>query len=123
MEIDHTLRTYQGGCHCGAVRYEATTDLTQLLDCNCSHCRRVGWVMQSVPAERFALLSGEADLKSYRFNTEQIEHLFCSRCGIHPFSRGSDDKGNTLVMLNVNCLEGLPVIDRTGILHWDGLSQ
>jgi len=26
-------------------------------------------------------------------------------------------------MLNVNCLEGLPVIDRSTITHWDGLHR
>lgn len=123
MEIDHTLRAYEGGCHCGAVRYTARTDLAQMMDCNCSHCRRLGWVMQSVPASEFQLLSGEADLKTYRFNTERIEHLFCAHCGIHSFARGSDGKGNDLVMLNVNCLEGLPLVDRNTIHHWDGLSR
>lgn len=123
MEIDHTMRTYDGGCHCGAVRYRARTDLTQMMDCNCTHCRRLGWVMQAVPAGEFALLSGEGDLKAYRFNTERIEHLFCTHCGIHSFARGNDGQGNDLVMLNVNCLEGLPLIDRAAIRHWDGLNR
>ena len=42
MEIDHTLRVYSGRCHCGAVRFTARTDLTGMMDCNCTHCRRRG---------------------------------------------------------------------------------
>jgi len=123
MEIDHTMRTYDGQCHCGAVRYQARTDLASMMDCNCTNCRRRGWVLQSVPAADFRLLAGEGDLTTYRFNTGRIEHLFCRHCGIQPFARGRDGEGNELVMLNVNCLEGLPVIDRSTIMHWDGLHR
>jgi hypothetical protein len=112
--------TYQGQCHCGAVRYSATTDLSGLGDCNCSRCRRLGWVMQSVPASEFTLETGEDMLKTYHFNTEMIDHLFCSNCGIESFARGSDGRGNVLYMINVNCLENPPPIDRASIKHWDG---
>lgn len=113
-------KVWTGGCHCGAVRFSAETDLEDLADCNCSRCQRLGWMMKSVPAERFTLISGEDRLKDYRFNTGTIAHLFCKDCGIESFARGSDGKGNDLVMINVNCLEGAPEIDRAGIRHWDG---
>ena len=113
-------KTYHGQCHCGAVRYEATTDLASLGDCNCSRCRRLGWVMQSLPASDFTLISGEDKLTSYHFNTNNIDHLFCSVCGIESFSRGADREGNKLVMININCLEDAPPIDRDAIKHWDG---
>jgi hypothetical protein len=44
----HTMaeaKNYTGGCHCGHVRYDLTTDLAQVLDCNCSICRRLGTIM------------------------------------------------------------------------------
>lgn len=116
------MRTYDGQCHCGAVRYKARTDLSGLGDCNCSRCRRLGWIMQSVPAADFELVSGEEVLSPFRFNTHKIEHLFCSKCGIESFSRGSDPQGNKLYMINVNCLEDAPEIDRSQIRHWDGKS-
>jgi hypothetical protein len=115
-------KTYSGGCHCGAVSYSVTTDLSGLGDCNCSRCRRLGWVMQAVPAADFVLHSGEDRLKPYRFNTEKIEHLFCADCGIESFSRGTGGDGSPLVVVNVNCLEGAPPIDRSAIMHWDGAS-
>lgn len=114
------MQDYHGQCHCGAVRFTARTDLASMGDCNCSRCRRLGWVMQSVPADDFALLSGDEQLALYHFNTEKIDHLFCKSCGIEPFARGSDGKGNEMVMLNVNCLEGAPPVDRNTITHWDG---
>jgi hypothetical protein len=111
---------WTGQCHCGAVRFEVQTDLEGLADCNCSRCRRLGWVMKSVPAERFTLVSGDDRLADYRFNTKTIAHQFCSDCGIESFARGEDDKGNRLVMINVNCLEGAPDIDQSKVHHWDG---
>ena len=112
--------TYRGSCHCGAVRYKVQTDLSTLADCNCSRCRRLGWVMQSAPASAFTLEAGADHLTLYRFNTEMIEHLFCKTCGIESFARGSDGQGNELLMVNVNCLEPPLPVDRSVIKHWDG---
>ena len=115
-------KTYKGACHCGAVSFSVTTALDSLSDCNCSHCRRVGWVMQSVPAAAFVLESGADRLRDYWFNTRTINHKFCADCGVEPFATGRDGEGADLVMVNVNCLEGVPDIDRATIHHWDGKS-
>ena len=114
--------TYGGSCHCGAVRFTATTDLSGLADCNCSRCRRLGWVMQPVPAADVTILAGADVLRTYRFNTEKIEHLFCPTCGIEPFARGTGGQGAETYMINVNCLENIPPIDRAAVHHWDGAS-
>ena len=113
-------KTYHGQCHCGAVQYDVVTDLGSMGECNCSRCRRLGWVLQSAPASQFTLLSGSDNLTPYHFNTENIDHLFCKTCGIESFSRGSDGKGNEMVMINVNCLEPAVAVDRSAIKHWDG---
>ena len=102
------------------MQYYDVTDLGSKGDCKCSRCRRLGWVLQSAPASQFTLLSGEDNLTTYHFNTENIDHLFCRTCGIEAFSRGSDGKGNEMVMINVNCLEPAVTVDRNAIKHWDG---
>ncbi len=53
---------HQGGCHCGNVRFEAETDLTHLISCNCSNCAKRGLILAFVPAEKFKLLKGEDSL-------------------------------------------------------------
>lgn len=113
-------QTYHGQCHCGAVRFTAHTALDGMMDCNCSRCRRLGWILQPVAAGDFALLSGEDMLVPYHFNTDRIDHLFCRHCGIESFARGEDGNGQAMVMINVNCLENAPAVDRNGIKHWDG---
>ena len=52
--------TYAGGCHCGRVRYEVKTDLSRVMSCNCSICRKRGALLTFVPAAKFKLVSGRA---------------------------------------------------------------
>ena len=35
---------HKGSCHCGKVAFEVETDLDQVVSCNCSHCRRKGYL-------------------------------------------------------------------------------
>lgn len=113
-------KTYRGQCHCGAVQFQVTTDLSGTGACNCSRCRRLGWVMQSVPASDFVLESGEANLSVYHFSSETIDHLFCRTCGIESFARGADGKGNETVVVNLNCLEPSVAVEPATVTHWDG---
>jgi hypothetical protein len=50
------MRTFEGGCHCGRVRFRITADLTHVAECNCSICTKKGFLHLIVPPERFELL-------------------------------------------------------------------
>ncbi len=101
------MQTYKGGCHCGKVQYEAQTDLSRVIECNCSHCEKKGLLLAFIPAEQFKLISGEESLIDYQFNKKMIHHLFCNTCGVQSFGRGKNKEGKDTVSLNVRCLEGL----------------
>ncbi|MBV9913459.1 MAG: GFA family protein [Sinobacteraceae bacterium] len=80
------LITHRGGCHCGAVAFEVEAPArVTVSDCNCSICRKSGYLHLIVPAARFRLLQGAADLSEYRFNTGMARHLFCRHCGVKSF--------------------------------------
>ena len=80
------MKTYTGGCHCGAIRFEADADeVPEVHDCNCSMCRRFAFLHLIVPKQRFRLLQGEDRLTCYTFNTGTARHLFCSVCGVKSF--------------------------------------
>ncbi|MEM7689365.1 MAG: GFA family protein [Pseudomonadota bacterium] len=75
-----------GGCHCGAVRFEALSERApHMLDCNCSICSASGYLHLFVPHDRFMLVSGRDHLTSYRFGSGQADHLFCRICGVKSF--------------------------------------
>jgi GNAT superfamily N-acetyltransferase len=99
------MQTYDGGCHCGRVRFRVTAALAPIVRCNCSICRKKGFLHLIVPPERFELLAGREDLTTYEFNTKTAKHQFCRHCGIHPFyvPRSDPDK----ISVNVRCLEGV----------------
>ena len=100
--------TYQGSCHCGAVRFEADIDLAAgTCKCNCSICVKTRAWMAFIPADAFRLLSGEQSLRDYQFARKSIHHMFCAQCGVRPFARGSDGKGNQFYAVRVNCLDGV----------------
>jgi hypothetical protein len=94
-----------GGCHCGAVRFTAELDGPPVpaLDCNCSICRRTGFLHIIVPHDHFALNSGENALTSYRFGTGSADHLFCRICGVKSFYQPRSHPDSWSV--NANCLD------------------
>jgi hypothetical protein len=115
------LVTHEGGCHCGAVRYRVETDLAKVMECNCSHCSKKGFLFSFVSAEQFTLLEGEDGLTEYRFHTKQLQHLFCKSCGAQSFARGKGRDGGATVAINVRCLDGVDVSSLT-ITPVDGKS-
>lgn len=108
---------YAGGCQCGLVRFEVLADLANATSCNCSICRKKGFIHLIVKPSELELLTGADALVSYRFNTGVAEHKFCRRCGIHPFytPRSDPDK----VDVNVRCLDGVD-LGELELLPFDG---
>jgi hypothetical protein len=99
------MKIWEGGCHCGRVRFRVSADLSRVSECNCSVCTKKGFLHLIVPSEQFTLLSGMDAISTYQFNTGAARHMFCSYCGIHSFyvPRSDPDK----IDVNVRCLEGV----------------
>lgn len=95
----------RGGCHCGAVRFEAelADPPVPALDCNCSICSMTAFLHIMVPHDRFELLSGRDALVGYRFGTGAAEHLFCGHCGVKSFYQPRSHPDCWSV--NANCLD------------------
>src|SRR5215469_15866054 len=79
-------RMFTGGCHCGLVRFECTTDLAMVTACNCSICTKKGLHFTFLPPKSFQLRAGEDNLREYLFNKHAIRHQLCADCGVDVFS-------------------------------------
>ena len=83
--------THQGGCHCGAVRYEVSGDPQHVALCHCSDCRKssgapmVAWA--AFTEEQFKLLEGEP----VTFNSSgSAMRSFCPKCGSGLYYRNQE---------------------------------
>lgn len=113
--------TYSGSCHCGAVRYSVTTDLSRVIECNCSMCSRAGTLLTFVTPDQFELHAGERAQTDYQFHNQVIHHLFCSTCGIKSYATGKKRDGSEMVAVNVRCLDGVDLSKLT-VTKVDGKS-
>lgn len=118
------LKTYQGSCHCGAVRFEADLDLAQpTYRCNCSICRRTRFWPAVAREDGFRLLAGGELLTKYLFNSRKNEHYFCSTCGVRPFGLGTETPIGRMYGVNLGCLDGVTEeeLSRLPVTYVDGL--
>ena len=82
----HTKIWHKGGCHCGAVKFEALAEPQQTItDCNCSICSMTGYQHLFVEKDEFKLLTPTEELSTYTFGTGTAQHYFCKSCGIKSF--------------------------------------
>jgi hypothetical protein len=71
-----------GGCHCGAIRYQAEGDAITHALCHCTDCRRhagapmVGWTMYQQSAVKIT----KGAPKEYE-SSEHGRRFFCPDCG------------------------------------------
>lgn len=72
---------YTGGCHCGAIRYEAKGEPLRHSLCHCTDCQRasgapmVGWAIW--PHEHLSISGEPATYAS----SENTRRHFCIQCG------------------------------------------
>ena len=101
-------KTYQGSCHCGAVKFSfETEEIKHGLRCNCSMCARKGAMMSPVPVppDKFHIDAEQGALGLYQFGAKTAEHYFCKRCGIYTFhvtARKADH-----YRANLGCVDGI----------------
>lgn len=112
------MTTHTGGCHCGRVRFEVDAPaIIDATECNCSICRKSGFLHLLVSVDEFRLLQGEDALLTYTFNTGIAKHRFCKHCGVKSFyvPRSHPDG----ISVNVRCLDK-ETVDAVNITAFDG---
>ncbi|MDJ0864545.1 MAG: GFA family protein [Myxococcota bacterium] len=99
--------TMQGGCYCGALRYEAGGDAMFQGQCHCRECQYASGgnpnVIMAMPEASFAYTKGAP--KEFRRNDLEnpVTREFCPECGTQILSRAPSVPG--AVILKVGTLD------------------
>lgn len=112
---------HEGSCHCGALSFTLDAALEEAIECNCTICRKKGYILSFVPARALTLTGPNRTLKSYTFNTHNIEHQFCSKCGCSPFGHGTGPDGSKMASINIRCISTID-LNAITITPFDGAS-
>lgn len=117
------VRKHDGGCHCGAVRFQVTLSegFETARRCTCSYCRMRGAVAVSARFGDMKITKGADKLSSYRFNTGAAQHFFCSLCGIYTHHQRRSNQAE--YGINVACLDGVSPFDFTAVPVVDGVNH
>ena len=108
-------------CHCGAVEAEINIPeegFEKFMRCNCSLCKRKGYIIGVIGPDDFNLIKGEDKLKLYQYYTETAKHYFCSICGIHTHNRPRSNP--KIDGVNIGCVEGINYFELKNVPINDG---
>ena len=76
---------FEGGCHCGAVRYVCSEEPTTVVNCHCGDCQQIAgsaFITGVLVPEGSVTVNGE--LKSYKVKADSgngVTRNFCPICG------------------------------------------
>lgn len=81
----------EGGCYCGAVRYEAEGDPVFRAQCHCRECQYITGgspnVFMAMPSTGFRITRGEPKAFARTDIDNAVTREFCPDCGTHLLTR------------------------------------
>ena len=98
-------QTFEGGCHCGRVRFRVTADLDNVTNLQLLDLHEEGHHASDRPAGAVRADQRQGRSHDLRIQHRTAKHTFCKICGIHPFyvPRSDPDK----IDVNARCLDGI----------------
>ena len=109
-------------CHCQSIEADINiTNLEKVIRCNCSLCKRKGFIMAMVKNENFKIIKGEDFLKLYQFHTKVAKHYFCKNCGI--YTHHNPRSNPKMTGFNLGCIDTIDTFGLDDITINDGLNH
>ena len=95
---------YFGKCLCGNVAVKISGDITDILHCHCSLCRKNSGTAFAtngfINSKDFKIISGENSLSTFSFKPGRNRH-FCSNCGSPVYSSNDQDLARYRIRLGI----------------------
>ena len=108
-------------CHCGKVEAEVKipeSGIEKIMRCNCSICKKKGYIIGVLGENDFKLIKGEEFLRLYQFNTNTAKHYFCSNCGI--YTHHNPRSNPAMTGFNVGCVDDIDIFKLENVAIIDG---
>ncbi|KXH36799.1 glutathione-dependent formaldehyde-activating enzyme [Colletotrichum salicis] len=124
-ETPKPSKTYDASCHCGTIKFSLTLsplleDGYKVLNCNCSICRRSGYLLIYPSKKDVTWHDGSREkCTNYRFNTKTKDQMFCGACGS---SLGIDFLTEDFYGISARALDGID-LDALKYKKLDGLNR
>ncbi|MCE8009673.1 GFA family protein [Aestuariivita sp.] len=84
----------QGGCYCGALRYQAKGAPFMVAQCHCRECQYISGggpnYFMVMPGDGFSFTKGAPERFARSDLDTPVTREFCSTCGTHILTRRSD---------------------------------
>ncbi|NQZ32947.1 MAG: GFA family protein [Oceanospirillaceae bacterium] len=95
---------YLGKCLCGVVTLQITGEITDIIHCHCSLCRKNSGTAFAtngfINASDFNITSGTDNLSTFSFKPGRNRH-FCSSCGSPVYSSNEQDPSRYRIRLGI----------------------
>jgi len=96
----------EGGCYCGALRYESEGDPMLKAQCHCRECQYITGgspnVFIAMPAASFKYTKGSPKQFARKDLANPVTREFCAECGTHVVTR---PKAAPMVVVKVGSLD------------------
>lgn len=119
-----------GSCHCGAVTIAVPGPPESVVQCNCSLCRKIGWLVAYYERANVTI-TGETD--AYVTGEKWMKFRHCRRCGVTTHwepAEGYEDRGlgpdelaflTTRIGINARLLDGFGVSEEGPVFDGEPL--
>lgn len=120
-------RTFEGSCHCGALRFRYETDVEprawSVRACQCSFCRAHAARCTSDRHGSVGFAFAKNAVLRYAFGLRTVEFLLCGKCGVYIAAEMSTSDGN-FAAVNINALTVTPLeLPEAEIVSFDSESR
>lgn len=94
-------------CHCGAVVMRVAEKLSEIFECNCSICRRLGVLWAYYHCDDVEFEKGAGTTNVYAWNRKVLEFHSCSVCGCTTHWVATDPNFRDRMGVNARLIDGL----------------
>ena len=95
---------YIGKCLCGEVNIQIKGEISDIIHCHCSLCRKNSGTAYAtngfINTKDFEITSGENNLSTFSFKPGRNRH-FCTSCGSPVYSSNADDPARLRIRLGI----------------------